>query len=399
MPPSSAPGRLPIAIAMIAALAFAIWYDNSDHSAGQPSSIPAATAPAAAPVAAPEAATPAAATPAAASAQTAPPSSAASAPIEADAPTPEEASSAQRNELRDLTSKLAGLVTCFNRADRTARSSIDRYYSWLEDKKAGPGGGEDIVYGLYQMSASAVEDCRKGVANAVRTSPSLPALEQAAQAYLEALTRLTESTDEAYAYYNRKDYEDDGFRKGKAMHPGLTRDMDAFERSSDAFLELLQPENDKALAAQLQSVEATQGRKLAYWRLATMASARRLASSIRKPSFDVGAATTALAEFEKLTDETTAYAKAHKDEAQLGWVTMETSLDAFRVAAKERVRRVRDKKPYNEGEKMMVGGLGGWMVPGSPQNLVSAYNRLVASGSGIQIRGLQGAQELQGLQL
>jgi len=398
MPPSSAPGRLPIAIAMIAALAFAIWYDNTDRSAQPPASLPGAATPAAAPVAAPEAATP---TASAASAQTAPPpaSSATSPPIPAEARTPEANSSAPRDTLRDLISKLAGLVTCFNRADRTARSSIDRYQSWLDDKKAGPSGREDIVYGLYQISASAVEECRKGAANAVRTSPSLPALEQAAQAYLEALTRLTVSTDEAYAYYNRKDYEDDGFRKGKAMHPGLIEDMDAFERSSDAFLELLQPESDKALAAQLQSVEATQGRKLTYWRLATMASARRLASSIRKPSFDVGVATAALAEFERLSDETTAYAKAHKDETQLGWVTMETSLDAFRVAAKERVRRVRDKKPYNEGEKMMVGGFGGWMVAGSPQNLVSAYNRLVASGSGIQVRGLQGPQELQDLQL
>ena len=41
------------------------------------------------------------------------------------------------------------------------------------------------------------------------------------------------------------------------------------------------------------------------------------------------------------------------------------------------MRRIRDKTPYSQGDKMMLSGGGGWMVEGSPARLLRDYNQLV----------------------
>ncbi len=61
--------------------------------------------------------------------------------------------------------------------------------------------------------------------------------------------------------------------------------------------------------------------------------------------------------FEKAADATLAYAKAHEG-GQPMWSAFESSIEPFLVAAKKRVRRVRGKKLYNQGERMMLEGSG-----------------------------------------
>lgn len=84
--------------------------------------------------------------------------------------------------------------------------------------------------------------------------------------------------------------------------------------------------------------------------------------------------------FEKAADATLAYAKAHEG-GQPMWSAFESSIESFLVAAKERVRRVRGKKPYNQGERMMLEGCGGWMVDGSPGKVARNCNQLVSSSN------------------
>ena len=43
------------------------------------------------------------------------------------------------------------------------------------------------------------------------------------------------------------------------------------------------------------------------------------------------------------------------------------------------MRRIRDKKPYSSGDKMVLGSGGGWMVEGSPARLLRDYNQLIES--------------------
>ncbi len=43
------------------------------------------------------------------------------------------------------------------------------------------------------------------------------------------------------------------------------------------------------------------------------------------------------------------------------------------------MRRIRDKVPYSQGDKMMLDAGGGWMVEGSPQRLMRDYNELIGA--------------------
>ena len=50
---------------------------------------------------------------------------------------------------------------------------------------------------------------------------------------------------------------------------------------------------------------------------------------------------------------------------------------SFLTTAKQLMRRVRDKVPYSQGDRMMLNGGGGWMVEGSPPRLLRDYNQLI----------------------
>ncbi len=48
------------------------------------------------------------------------------------------------------------------------------------------------------------------------------------------------------------------------------------------------------------------------------------------------------------------------------------------MTAKQLMRRIRDRVPYSQGDKMMLSSPGaGWMVEGSPQRLLRDYNQMV----------------------
>ena len=98
-------------------------------------------------------------------------------------------------------------------------------------------------------------------------------------------------------------------------------------------------------------------------------------------TFDVTQATAKVDAFEKTTDALVDYAKAHKDEQPMMWSSMESALESYRVAAKERLRRVRDKTPYSQGDRMMLNANSGWMISGSPDKLVRNYNELITTSN------------------
>lgn len=273
--------------------------------------------------------------------------------------------------------KVQAYIECYNSADRSGHSTIERYASWV-NMKSGPTGKERHVYGLYSIHENVINNCTKEITAALEQQPALQPLDDTARAYLGALQALAEQVNEAYKYYERENYKDDGFAQGKKMHSPLVQVMEKFDAASDAFSEALEAENSKLLAEELKRVEETEGRKLRYWRMVTMAEAKQLTNLIAEDTFDVNKATAQLAEFEQAADGLTVYAKDHKDELPTSWSFMESAVEEFRIAAKERVRRVRDKKPYSQTESNWVGTSSGWMVEGSPDKLIREYNELVS---------------------
>lgn len=296
----------------------------------------------------------------------------------ADAAKPDE-----EGKEEGIDQKLSSYIDCYNRMDGSAHRSISRYASWVKDMKAGPSGKERVVYGLYEIDGETITSCKQGFAEAAKAKPAL-ALDAVGAAYIGALDGLNKVVEEAYPYYDRENYKDDGFAKGKQLHVQLAAQITVFQAASNKFSDELEKENDKRLEAQMNKLEKEQGRKLPYLQMATMHQAKQLIRLIEAESFAADQAATRLAAFEKITDETMSFGKASKDAMPGSWHSFESAAEDFRKVAKERVRRVRDKVPYSEGEKMMLKPGSAWMVEGSQEKLIKAYNSLVEASNSLQ---------------
>ncbi len=297
--------------------------------------------------------------------------------ITADTPaTPDSDSADAASTQDDVGAKLQQYVTCYNKVDESAHRTITRYASWVKDMDAGPTGKEMNIYGLYSLNGKDIAQCKTVFEKAAAQTPALGKLDRAGLAYADAITALNKAVDDVYTYYDREDYKDDQFAKGKQLHTPLAASMKAFEAASDEFAKELQIENDKLLEADLVRIEKTQGRKLPYLHGSMMYQAKQLVRIIEANDFPADQAGAKLADYEKIADEAMAFAKQNPGGSS-GWSSVEREAEDFRKAAKERVRRIRDKVPYSEGEKMQLTPGSGWMVEGSQEKVITAYNKLI----------------------
>ncbi len=201
-------------------------------------------------------------------------------------------------------------------------------------------------------------------------------LEAAANAYVTAVTTLEPLLKEADDYYTQENYKDDKMAKGKALHPRLVAAWDAFASADKALRAGVEAINDKRAVEQLAAIEASEGRKSHYYVEALMIQAKRVLRAEQADKPDIDAITQALNEYEA-TVKATEDASGKDGDAKLGSMFI-GSAKSFLTTAKQLMRRVRDKVPYNSGEKMMLSNAGaGWMVEGSPARLMRDYNQLV----------------------
>ena len=309
--------------------------------------------------------------PAAAPAPTAPPTP----PAPKAPPAPRAKAPASESQ------KLNQYVACYNGADSRAHDAMNRYRRWVQDMKTGPTGKERNVLGVYTVSDHSVKACAK-LPELADAAPPLPELDQAAKPYAAALAAWAGTLAEADKYYSRQDYKDDKMAKGKAMHADLVKHFEAFDTASKAFSQALDAANDKRQTEQLAELEKSEGRKFNYWHIATMMNAKKLTKLISEDTFDVDQASAALKAYEDAAQGLSDFAKqAPKDELPMMYSSMGSEVEGFLVAAKQRIRRVRDNVPYSQGEKMNLGGGGGWMVNGSPDALVRKYNDLIGASN------------------
>ena len=111
-----------------------------------------------------------------------------------------------------LTEKLNAYVGCINRLSERSYDSRSRYFSWAA--KSGPTGKERIIYGTYTIYDTS--DCRKNVEKANAMEAHDAAIEAAAAAYADAVSKLEPLLKETDDYYSQENYKDDKMAKGKA---------------------------------------------------------------------------------------------------------------------------------------------------------------------------------------
>jgi hypothetical protein len=286
---------------------------------------------------------------------------------------PASAQTPPANTQQSLTEKLNAYVGCINRLSERSFQSRERYFSWAA--RTGPTGKENIIYGTYTIYDTS--DCRKNVEKANALEPRDADLEAAASAYADAVSKLEPLLKEADDYYDQENYKDDKMAKGKALHPRLVAAWDAFANADKNLRSGLDTINDRRAQERLAEIEKAEGRKARYQVEALMIQAKRVlrAEDAAKP--DVAAITQALNDFEESVKAAEQFSGGGGD-AKIGSMFI-SSAKSFLTTAKQLMRRIRDKTPYSQGDRMMLSGGGGWMVDGSPPRLLRDYNQLVDS--------------------
>ena len=268
--------------------------------------------------------------------------------------------------------KLNAYVGCINRLSARSYDSRARYFSWAA--KDGPTGRERIIYGTYTIYDTS--DCRKNVEKANALEPHDAALEAAATAYAEAVSKLEPLLKEADDYYSQQDYKDDKMAKGKALHPRLVAAWNAFESADQKLRSGVEAINDQRALEKLAAIEKSEGKQARYHVEALMIQAKRVLRAEEADKPDVAAITQALNDYESMVKGAEQFTGSGND-AKIGSFFIGNA-KSFLVTAKSLMRRIRDKVPYSAGDKMMLGNNGaGWMVEGSPPRLLRDYNQLV----------------------
>ena len=286
-----------------------------------------------------------------------------------------KAAEQQLDAQQALTAKLNAYIGCFNRVDSQVHTGAENYVGWMKDPAAGPTGRESRVYGPFDIDAYDMKLCDGPMREAVAASPSLPSLDAAARRYTEALKVLQPLSHEARDYYERQDYEDDQFAKGKQLHAPLMAALGAFAEASGTFSAELDSQNDAAQREQLKLLEQAQGRTREYYRLAMMLDAKEIVGVLQDESFDVVRAKALLDGFNRISDEAHAVV-ADQEPGKLDWNSFETAAEKFRKEGKARLKRVAGKTPYSEMEKRWLSSAS-TAPEGSPGRLLNAYNDLV----------------------
>jgi len=273
-----------------------------------------------------------------------------------------------------LTEKVQPYIACLNRHSGRAFDSRARYLSW--SAKSGPTGKEKIVYGVYTLDDPA--DCSRGIEQANKMEPHDASLEKAGTDFATSLINLVPALKEADDYYEQGDYKDDKMAKGKLLHPKLMAAWDSFAAADTQLRAMVERINDQIQLEHLAAIENQEGRKTSYYVLALMIKAKAVQRTERgdpAKDFDISQAAQGLEALEALIKDLEAYGDAHPGE-KAGSIFL-SAARSYLKSGKELMRRVRDKIPYNPGEKMLLGGQGSWMVEGSPAALTRNYNQLI----------------------
>jgi hypothetical protein len=278
------------------------------------------------------------------------------------------------NAASGLTDKLQPYIACMNRLSERAYQSQDRYVGWA-GRAAAINAKPKNILGLYEIYDPA--DCAKGVDAATLTEPRHTELEASGTGYAAAALALAAILKTANDYYDQGNYKDDKMAQAKALHPKLLAAFAAFDRADNSLRSRVDKLNDDIQLAALAEIEKKEGRSVRYLVEAMLVKAKDVVRSKGgTDKIDLANITEALAGYEAAVKELEGAASKDKT-AKIGMMVIDNA-KSFLVTAKEYMRRIRDKVPYSDGERMIMSQPNaGWMVQGSAPRLSRDYNQLI----------------------
>jgi len=266
------------------------------------------------------------------------------------------------------------ITECYNKYSNRVVDSHNRYAMWVKDIDAGPTGRETLVYGLYDVNGDG-NDCEKAVAQAKEMEPDLPDLEAASDAYVTALKDVIRNIREVYSYYEQEDYKDDKFAKGRSAHPALVASFKAFKTANDAFAAGVDKLEDQVAEAELAKLGDDPSKRYEYLIVESGIKAKKIKTLLQNKEF----AQISADELSPLIDDFAATVETMRNTETKAMMSDSyvRSCDDFTKASKELMRRIRDGKKFNDSERRFIASGAGWMVEGSPQKVIKAYNDMI----------------------
>jgi hypothetical protein len=291
-----------------------------------------------------------------------------------------EGASPEEQKDAELAEKLQGYIECLNGPSRDASRSKSSY---LRDVDPDKGPSEKLT-SLY-VAEITTEYCVKALDKVQPLKPDLPEIQTAGTEYKTTLEALAPIAKTLHQYYDRKDFKDDKFAKGKELHPKFMAALAAFEKANKNLDEKVTALNEQVGQRHLARLKDRADRKLEYLVEKSVDDAKKLVKLVDVESIDKLDANTfgsALTAYETSFTEYDTYAAAHKEEANK--VTMlsvfKSAGEDYLKASKELMRRKRDNKDFAKESGHPE------HMDGHPAKVVKEFNQLVDRSNSLTFR-------------
>jgi hypothetical protein len=264
------------------------------------------------------------------------------------------------------------ITDCYNRYSNRIIDSHNRYRLWVKNVDQGPTGKESIVYGLYDVSGDG-SDCEKAVASAKGIEPLMPELDTAADNYVVALKEVITAIRGVYQYYEQEDYKDDNFAKGKSEHAGLIAAFAKFKDANTAFAAEVDKLEDEVAEKELARLNDA-GKKYEALVVESGIKAKKIKNLVKDTEFMqiyADELSSMIEDFNVTVEQLKA------DNSKPIASSYARSCEEFMKAAKEMMRRIRDKKPFTDFEKRQIAMGFEETIEGSPGKLMDKYNSMI----------------------
>ena len=311
---------------------------------------------------------------------------------DAGATTTTSGNSPQDDLDEQMQEKLDAYIICLNTLSSPVHATRSRYFSWV-NPKTGPTGQERNVFGLFDLPADAPQKCTSGLAKSKLLPPRDAKLEAAGDEFAKTVTELDALIKEVFTYYENKNFKDDKFAKGKAVHPRLMTAFTNFSKADNGLHATLDGITKPLAQRALARIEREDGRKFRYHRKHVLLSARELVEAGdpvgEDDNVDFALYNASFGEFDKALTELQGFGLLHKNDLDAqtnpAWPLAKSNFDQFGRAAedfrkksREYLRCLRDapakaKTPNGKVDPDKMGPCN----DGRPRDVVQKYNDFI----------------------
>jgi hypothetical protein len=247
-----------------------------------------------------------------------------------------------------LQAKLDEYIKCLNSLSSSIRSSRKEYVSSFP--KTGPTGKESSAY-ISTLPEGAAAQCTAGVAKAKLMPPKNPQLEQAGDDFAKYAAELDPQITTLHDYFDKKNFRDDKWAKGKQMHAPLMASFHAFNKADNQLHSVLDGITKPLAQRTLARIEREDGRRFAYHRKHVLNAARDVVEAADpggdEDAVDFNLYTSTHNELESALKDLQTYGDAHKAELDdqkkaPHWPVADSNYDSFVSAANDYVKASKD---------------------------------------------------------